>query len=84
MTSDILKEILHYINQHRTQKEHFDVVIGGETPSDDPVKQVEIISPLIEVGMTWWLEDINEQRGSFEEMRRRIKQGPPKATPMEE
>lgn len=83
ITPEILQEILNYIKQYRTSNGHFDVVIFGETPSDDLDKGAEKISSLIKVGMTWWLEMITGQRGSFEEMRERIKQGPLKGTSME-
>ena len=32
----------------------------------------------IKVGATWWLEWLDEQRGTFAQMRERIRQGPPK------
>lgn len=83
ITPEILQEILNYIKQYRTSNGHFDVVMFGETPSDDLVRGAEKIASLIKVGMTWWLEIITGRRGSFEEMRERIKQGPPKGTPME-
>ncbi|MFX0203519.1 MAG: LLM class flavin-dependent oxidoreductase, partial [Candidatus Hodarchaeota archaeon] len=82
ITPNILQEILNYIKRYRTSTDNFDVVMIGETPSDDLVKGAEKISSLIKVGMTWWLENITGRRGSFEAMRERIKQGPPERTPL--
>jgi alkanesulfonate monooxygenase SsuD/methylene tetrahydromethanopterin reductase-like flavin-dependent oxidoreductase (luciferase family) len=78
ITPQEILEIRSYIQQHRTSSNHFDVAIGGQTPIDDQEEAVEIVSPYIRVGLTWWLEDINGLRGSLREMNEKIKQGPPK------
>jgi probable F420-dependent oxidoreductase len=49
----------------------FDVAVLGERPKRDP-------SAYEEVGATWWLENVHDQRGSFEEMLRVVKSGPPR------
>ncbi|MFX1537286.1 MAG: hypothetical protein ACFFDI_24020 [Promethearchaeota archaeon] len=74
-----LKAILEYINSYQTesQSEPFEVMVGGTTPSD-PDKDAEIVGKYIDAGATWWSEEINGLRGSFEEMREKIRQGPPK------
>lgn len=78
ITPQDIPDILEYINQVRTRTRPYDVVVGGETPGDDPEKGAEIIASFSKVGVTWWLEDINGLRGTFNEMHQRIKQGPPK------
>jgi len=79
MTPENLREILTQINQFRANLAHFDIVLSGTTPGDDPVKGIEKIEPFIELGMTWWLESTSDLTISLEEMRERIKQGPPKS-----
>ncbi|MBL7080063.1 LLM class flavin-dependent oxidoreductase [Candidatus Bathyarchaeota archaeon] len=73
-----LREIIGYIQGHRTGSGDFDVVAGGLTPGD-PEKGAEIVEPWRAVGATWWSEDINGWRGSLDEMRERIRAGPPRA-----
>lgn len=55
----------------------FDVVLGGATSGDDPVAAAALVAPYGAAGMTWWLEYINPYRGSFAEIERRVRQGPP-------
>ena len=73
-----LREIIGYIQGHRNDSGDFDVVAGGSTPGD-PEKGAEIVEPWRAVGATWWSEDINGWRGSLDEMRERIRAGPPRA-----
>lgn len=55
----------------------FDFVIEGNTPGDDAKRTREILTPYIETGLTWWLENVWKLE-TVEAMRERIKQGPPK------
>ena len=71
-----VKEISAHVAKYRRSPAPFDIVIGGQTPSDSK-KAAETIRPYVEAGMTWWSEDINGWRGPPEEMRERIRQGPP-------
>ncbi|HEV8194553.1 MAG TPA: hypothetical protein VGP82_24140 [Ktedonobacterales bacterium] len=53
----------------------------GETPGDDAGYACEIVIPLAEAGVTWWLENVwatPETVGGVEGMRTRVKQGPPR------
>ena len=72
-----VSQICSYIQRFRTSSNRFDIVISGQTPLGDDSNGVEIVSPYSQVGVTWWLEEISEWRGSFKEMRERIRQGPP-------
>jgi hypothetical protein len=81
MTPDDILEMKAYIAEHRTQSGPFDIVMEGETPGDDPGRAREIVSPLAEAGVTWWLESVwatPETQGGVEGMRARIRQGPPR------
>ncbi len=90
LTADEWKVIMVYINQHRADlSAPFDWVHGGTTPGDDPAKAATILKPLVDVGVTWWVEGIDPWRfglswevdltpESTRQMQTRIRQGPPK------
>jgi len=77
LTVNDLKNILDYIEGHRRSTKPFDVVAGGQTPSR-PEDGEEIVERWRNAGATWWSEDINGWRGSLDEMRQRIRAGPPR------
>jgi hypothetical protein len=77
LTPNDVKRIVTYMANYRTDPRPFNVCILGTTPSD-PDKGVETVQPYVEAGATWWSESINDMRGSFEEMRERIRKGPPR------
>jgi hypothetical protein len=56
----------------------FDVIGSGATPLSDPVKSQEIVSAFRDAGATWWLEWLDEQSGTFAQMREHVRKGPPK------
>ena len=76
--SDI-QEISTFVQEHRTSDAPFDIVKIGSTPGDNPAKAKKIVAPFANVGATWWLESLFTERNSVEEMRQRIRQGPPRA-----
>jgi alkanesulfonate monooxygenase SsuD/methylene tetrahydromethanopterin reductase-like flavin-dependent oxidoreductase (luciferase family) len=78
LTVDDLRSILSYIAEHRESKEPFDVVVVGQTPNK-PEEGAETVKQWRAAGATWWSEDINGWRGALEEMRERIRSGPPSA-----
>jgi hypothetical protein len=73
-----MKEVAAYVKEHRTDDGPFDIVHSGITPGESKTEDVEIVAPYAALGVTWWLENINPERGSFQEMRHRIRFGPPK------
>jgi hypothetical protein len=77
LSPDDLRAIVIYIWQHRTSSAPFDVSMSGITPGDNPTRATDIVAPFAEAGLTWWIELIGPERGSFEEMRARIRHGPP-------
>lgn len=77
MTPDGLREVQSFIRTYRAGDNHLDVAVMHETPGDRPDEGAVIVAPFAEAGATWWLEPIHGWRGGFEEMRRRITQGPP-------
>ncbi len=52
------------------QKDAFDVAIMGERNGDDPRAYEE-------AGATWWVENVHDRRGAYEEMLALIDAGPP-------
>ena len=72
-----LQEALAYIKTLRTASSPFDVAFAGETPADAK-KGATLAQPYMAAGVTWWLEGVWPERGSVEQMRERIRQGPPR------
>jgi hypothetical protein len=68
-----------YVAEHRTQTTPFDIVWEGETPGDDPQRTGEIVRPYVDAGITWWMES-RWSASSIDEVRSRLRQGPPRIT----
>ncbi len=75
--ADDLGELLAVVRAHRAGGEPFEVMLGGETPGDDPAAARAVVEPLAQAGMTWWTESLEPRRGDLEELRTRVRQGPP-------
>ncbi len=67
-----------YIAEHRTQATPFDIVWEGETQGDNLQQAREIIGPYVEAGITWWMETRWNFPVQLDEVRTRIRQGPPR------
>lgn len=78
MAPDEMKEVAAYVMQHRTGDVPIDIVHSGITPGRKRSEDAEIVMPYAALGVTWWLENINPERGSFRKMRERVRFGPPK------
>ncbi len=77
ITTEDIRAMKAYIEEHRSQTTPFEIVQEGETPGEDRERARAIVRPYAEAGATWW----TESRWSFppiEELRRRIQQGPPR------
>ncbi len=77
MQPDDFREMLRYIDRHRVGDRSFDVAHWGMTQGQS-VADADIVLPYAEAGVTWWIENISDVRGSFDEMRERVRRGPPK------
>lgn len=77
MTPDNFRDMIAYINEHRTTGTPFDVIHCSDTPGKDPALDAAIIAPYAEAGVTWWGESFNWEH-SIEHVRARIRKGPPK------
>ena len=89
ITPEEWRELLAYIQLHRTSTAPFDAVHFGATPGDHPEEAAGIVGPYADAGVTWWIEPVDPWRfgWSFEVawapeatilMRERIQQGPPR------
>ena len=89
ITPDEWRELLAYIQKHRTSTTPFDAVHSGATPGDDLNKAAELVRTYADAGVTWWIEPVDPWRfgWSFEVpwdpqatvlMRERVRQGPPR------
>ena len=73
-----LRNILEYIRDYRTSTVGFDVAVIGRGTGKSHTEDVKKLQLFAEAGMTWWLESLFLQRNSHKEMRKRIRQGPPR------
>jgi alkanesulfonate monooxygenase SsuD/methylene tetrahydromethanopterin reductase-like flavin-dependent oxidoreductase (luciferase family) len=72
------REMLAYIGQFRTSNEPFDMVRPAPLPVGDASRVFEIIAEYEQAGVTWWLVPIEDDMGTLDELRNRIRQGPPR------
>jgi alkanesulfonate monooxygenase SsuD/methylene tetrahydromethanopterin reductase-like flavin-dependent oxidoreductase (luciferase family) len=77
ITPKHLEGVLQIIKSERGNLDHYDVVVCGETSGTDSHKDREMITPWIDLGANWWLEDIHDFRAKLGELRERVRAGPP-------
>ncbi|UCG36971.1 MAG: LLM class flavin-dependent oxidoreductase [Candidatus Bathyarchaeota archaeon] len=78
---DILAEyfenVSEYIQKHRGKLENFDFITLGKAPQSKK-KVVEYFEPIIRSGkITWWIERVYSWKGDLEQIREKVKEGPP-------
>ncbi|MHA2085634.1 MAG: LLM class flavin-dependent oxidoreductase, partial [Candidatus Thorarchaeota archaeon] len=72
-----LKHVLKIIKAERGNMKDYEVVISAETTGTDSTSDRETIESWVEAGATCWLENINGMRAQLDELRERIRAGPP-------
>jgi alkanesulfonate monooxygenase SsuD/methylene tetrahydromethanopterin reductase-like flavin-dependent oxidoreductase (luciferase family) len=77
LTPRHLGEILEIVKAERGNLKNYDVVICGDTTGKDSKKDREVVEPWIKAGATWFQENINGMRAEINELRERIRAGPP-------
>ncbi len=77
LTPEDYPELLGYTYAQRTQTTPFDVVAGGLTSGTDKAQDAERVGAFAQAGATWWLESFDPIQ-TFEQVRQRIHQGPPR------
>ena len=78
VTPTDLREMKAFIDGHRTLTTPFDIIWEGESPGDNPEQAAGIVRPWAEAGATWWMEARWGQGVTLEDLRMRIRQGPPR------
>jgi alkanesulfonate monooxygenase SsuD/methylene tetrahydromethanopterin reductase-like flavin-dependent oxidoreductase (luciferase family) len=84
MTPEAMKEVVEYVKQQRDSSEPCDIIHYGTTEGKERNQDTELVQKYAEIGITWWMENMVPTRWgdwenwSFEEMRRRLRQGPPR------
>jgi alkanesulfonate monooxygenase SsuD/methylene tetrahydromethanopterin reductase-like flavin-dependent oxidoreductase (luciferase family) len=78
VTPDDIRAMKAYVTEHRDGTVPFDIVWEGQTPGDDPEQAAQVVRPFAEAGITWWMESPWTPPNEPEDLRRRIKQGPPR------
>lgn len=71
-----LREIVAYVLAQRADATPFDVVAHGVTNAGR--SDTDRVAEARTAGATWWLERLHGERGSFEQMQERVRQGPPR------
>lgn len=77
LTPDHVREMMSYVESHRTQTTPYDVIAEGTTPTDDPVRAKAIVQEWENAGATWWLESMWNVSGE-KNLLKRIQKGPPR------
>ncbi len=67
-----------YSVQHRASTDPFDIVIEGRTSGDDRDQAATTIRPYADAGATWWIESMWSAPNTPEDVRTRIRLGPPR------
>lgn len=77
VTPDDVRAMKGYVEEKRGTDAPFDIVVEGETPGDDPGPASATVRPFAEAGATWWIESPWTPPNAPEDLRVRIRQGPP-------
>jgi len=72
------RAIIDFIKLHRHTNQPFEVVHTGNTTGKSQSQDAEVVGRFADAGATWWFESPLPWRLSFEEVRTRIRSGPPR------
>jgi alkanesulfonate monooxygenase SsuD/methylene tetrahydromethanopterin reductase-like flavin-dependent oxidoreductase (luciferase family) len=78
ITPDDIRAMKAYVAEHRLDTTPFDIVWEGRTPGDDPDRAAAIVRPFAEAGTTWWMDSMWLAPNAPDDVRARIRQGPPR------
>ncbi|MFN8503235.1 LLM class flavin-dependent oxidoreductase [Kouleothrix sp.] len=73
--------VAEYVRSQRPaerQAQPYDLVHAGITAGRDAAADRDLAEQYAAAGVTWWLENFNNDRGPIEEQRARIRKGPPR------
>jgi alkanesulfonate monooxygenase SsuD/methylene tetrahydromethanopterin reductase-like flavin-dependent oxidoreductase (luciferase family) len=77
ITPGEVREMLAYMKQYRESDAPFDVIVGGSTTGTDHDKNRDHLAPLVDAGLTWWIESFDLPT-TFDHVRARLELGPPR------
>jgi alkanesulfonate monooxygenase SsuD/methylene tetrahydromethanopterin reductase-like flavin-dependent oxidoreductase (luciferase family) len=77
VTPEDIRAMKEYVEENRSQDTPFDIVWEGQTPGDDPGRAAQVVRPFAEAGVTWWIESMWSPPNEPDDLRARIRQGPP-------
>ena len=78
VTPDDIRAMKDYVEENHTEDTLFDIVWEGETPGDDLERGTSLVRPFAEAGATWWMESPWTPPNEPDDLRARIRQGPPR------
>lgn len=76
LTPEKVRDMRLHADEQRVG-EPFDIVVEGVT-DPDPERAADTVRPFAEAGATWWLESMWEEPNGPDELRERLRQGPPR------
>ena len=71
-------EMKRFIDDQRSEATPFDIIWEGRTPGEDRERAAALVRPWAEAGATWWMEAMWEAPNGPDDVRRRVRQGPPR------
>jgi hypothetical protein len=77
VTPETIRGIKEYAEENREKNGTFDIVSEGQTPGEDQARAASIVGPYAEAGATWWIESPWTPPNEPDDLRARIRQGPP-------
>jgi hypothetical protein len=77
VTPEDIRAMKAYVEENRAGTGPFDIVWEGTTTGDDPERAARVVGPFAEAGITWWMESMWFPPNEPDDLRARIKQGPP-------
>ena len=75
VTADDVREIKAYIDAHRNSQTPFELVLNGNVAELDRSQLQDKLLPLIDAGVTWWIDGLWD--ATEEKAIERIRRGPP-------
>lgn len=81
MTPAAIGEAAAYTRSHRATERAaapLDLAHWGISGDDDPGADRALVEGYAAAGVTWWVENFNNERGTLEAQRARIRKGPPR------
>jgi hypothetical protein len=74
-----IQSIKHYVTERRPQDAgRFEIVVEGRIPANERAQIEAEVQPLAEAGATWWIESMWSAPNGPEDVRARLRLGPPR------